>query len=247
MKKMKNPMAQKDVEKLQNRQRAMSHTQTDGIEVTFYTDPLCCWSWVMEPEWRKLQEKFGTAMSVSYKMAGLLPSWHNFTDSLNSIRNPGQMGPEWMHAKAISGVDIDPGIWLSDPPASSFPACIGVKCAGLQSKEAEDKYLYLLRESVMVNKENIARTDVLLQLAGLLSTSLSSFDLFTFREDLLGERGKNAFRIDWQEAKYKGITRLPTLIFRSAVGPPVLLSGFQNYDTMEQTVLTLGLSAPIKI
>src|SRR6187402_1973195 len=192
-----NRMAKKSVEDLQN--SAVPFTrQSDGIEVTFYTDPFCCWSWVMEPEWKKLQERFGSALTVRYKMAGLLPSWHNFTDSLNSIRNPGQMAPEWMHAREISGLHIDPAIWLSDPPASSFPACIAVKCAALQSQEAERVFLFSLREAVMVNKKNIARTDVLLELAALLSATLPSFDVFTFRDDLLGDKGKNAFRADWQ-------------------------------------------------
>lgn len=232
-------MEQRAGKKQQNNLMKADEKQADGVEVTFYTDPLCCWSWAMLPHWQKLLEKFDGTLSATYKMAGLLPSWNNFTDSINSIRTPAQMGPEWMHAKEITGANIDPSIWISDPPASSFPACIAVKCMELQSKNAADHYLYLLREAVMVKCRNIARTDVLLELAGLVSKRLPSFDLFTFREDLLGQRGRDAFRIDWQEAKYKGITRLPTLIFRSTGGMPVLLSGFQCFDSLERVVLTL--------
>ncbi|MDO6430255.1 DsbA family protein [Flavitalea sp. BT771] len=234
-------MAKEKAERLQNSQSSNNHIQqTDGVEITFYTDPLCCWSWAMRPQFRALLENFAD-LSVTYKMAGLLPSWNNFSDSVNSIQKPVHMGPEWMHAKERSGANIDPGIWMSDPPASSFPACIAVKCAELQSKEASAHYLHFLQEAVMVKNKNIARTEMLLEVAHSLPAQFPSFNLLTFREDLLGQRGKDAFRLDWQEVKYKAITRLPTLVFRSDNRVPILLSGYQSYDSLERTVASFSI------
>src|ERR1700743_1766739 len=73
-----------------------------SIQITFYTDPLCCWSWAMEEPIRLLADKFGQSLSTTYKMAGLLPSWGSFSDAINSIQKPAQMGPEWMYAKQIT-------------------------------------------------------------------------------------------------------------------------------------------------
>ncbi|HEY6900977.1 MAG TPA: DsbA family protein, partial [Puia sp.] len=81
-----------------------------GVEVIYYTDPLCCWSWAMEPQWKRFVDE--TGITITYKMGGLLPSWNNFNDKLNSIRKPIQMGPEWMHAKYLSGAEIDNRIWI---------------------------------------------------------------------------------------------------------------------------------------
>lgn len=206
------------------------------VEVTFYTDPLCCWSWAIRPEWEQLREELGASIDVTYKMAGLLPSWHHFHDPLNSISKPVHMGPEWMHAKTVSGAQINNQIWITDPPASSFPACIAVKCAGLQSKEAEDRYLYLLQKAVMIDGLNIARTSVLLEVAAAVT---GSFDLSLFEQDLLGERGKEAFRLDMQECKYLNITRLPTLVFRRSGQPSLLLSGYQSYRSLKKAYGTL--------
>ena len=208
----------------------------DGVEVIFYTDPLCCWSWAIRPQWEQLLEELEGSISVTYRMAGLLPSWHHFNDSLNSISRPIHMGPEWMHAKVVSGVQINNQLWITDPPASSFPACIAVKCAGLQSKAAEDRYLYLLQKAVMVDGLNIARTSVLLEVAAAMT---GAFDLSLFQRDLLGERGKEAFRRDMQECKYLNIVRLPTLVFRCAGRPTLLLSGYQSYRSLKKTYGTL--------
>jgi putative protein-disulfide isomerase len=207
-----------------------------GIEVVYYTDPLCCWSWVMEPQWQRLQTELGGSLTIVYKMGGLLPSWENFHDPVNSIRKPVQMGPEWLHAKYVSGVEINDRLWVTDPPASSFPACIAVKAAELQSKTFGIRYLSLLREAVMLQGRNIARTEVLLELADVLGASHPSFDVLTFRDDLYG-KGRDSFRADWQEVKYLGITRFPTLIFKRADRAPVLLSGFQFYDTLLKATL----------
>jgi len=211
--------------------------KADGVEVTFYTDPLCCWSWAIRPQWEQLREELEGSIGVTYKMAGLLPSWNHFSDALNSISKPKHMGPEWMHAKVVSGTHINNQIWITDPPASSFPACIAVKCAGLQSKEAEDKYLYLLQKAIMIDSMNIARTSVLLDVAAAMP---GTFDLLSFREDLFNDRGKEAFRRDMQECKYLGITRLPTFVFRRAGRPSLMVSGYQSYKALKKAYGTLA-------
>jgi len=230
-------MKQKNEKELQSKLESQSEQMTGGVEISFYTDPLCCWSWVMQPQWKKLLEEFGDSLHVTYKMVGLLPSWSNFNDSTNSIRKPIQMGPEWMHARETSGVYIDDSIWITDPPASSFPACIAVKCVELQSREMAAVYLSLLQEAVMTKRLNITHTEVLLQQADDLNRRSPDFNLFKFREDLFGETGKEAFRKDWQEVKYRNITRYPTLVFRAPGHNPVLVTGLQSYDSLKDNVL----------
>ena len=225
-------MEPESAKRSQNRATPNKQQVTGGIEITFYTDPLCCYTWVMQPHWKKFLEEFRETVNVTYKMVGLLPSWNNFSDSLNSIRKPMHMAPEWLHATEISGVYIDNSIWISDPPASSFPACIAVKCVELQSTETAALYFSMVQEAVMTKGLNIARTAILLELADQLSQLDLSFNVYTFRQHLLGESGKEAFRKDWQEAKYRDITRFPTLVFHAAGQNPVLLSGFQSYESL---------------
>jgi putative protein-disulfide isomerase len=205
----------------------------DGVEVTFYTDPLCCWSWAMAPAWDRLKAECGSAIKLQYKMGGLLPSWKHFEDAAHSISRSSQMGPEWLHAAHLSGVTINSQVWITDPPASSYPACIAVKCAQLQSEGFVETFLYLLRKAVMVEGKNIAKTEVLLDAAWLLHDEFRDFDLFRFRDELMGDAGKQAFRKDMEEAKYLGINRFPTLVIRRKDRSTVMLTGYQTYESLK--------------
>jgi putative protein-disulfide isomerase len=208
------------------------HSATDSVEVTFYTDPLCCWSWAMRPAFERLREESGALIKVQYKMGGLLPSWKHFQDASHAINRPSQMGPEWMHAAQLSGVAIDSQVWVTDPPASSYPACIAVKCVQLQSEEFGETYLYILSKAVMEEGKNIARTDVLLDAAWLLHDEYSHFDLFRFRDDLMGKAGKEAFRRDLVDAKYLGINRYPTMVIKRKDRSTTMLTGYQTYEAL---------------
>jgi putative protein-disulfide isomerase len=209
-----------------------------GIDVIFYTDPLCCWSWAMEPQWMRLQREFGKALRVSYRMIGLLPSWDKFNDSLSSLSRPVHMGPEWMQAGRIAGLKVADKIWITDPPSSSFPACIAVKSAEDQSPALGALYLKAVREAVIVQGKNIAQTAVLLDIAGRLSLSEPGFDEKVFRECLLGPRGSELFRRDYQDAQYLGIRRSPTLVLKGG-GKALLLRGYQSWEILRHSADSL--------
>src|SRR5438128_964944 len=135
--------------------------KADRVEIIFYTDPLCCWSWAFEPQWRRLQYEFQDQLAFRYVMTGLLPGWKNYSDPVYSVSKPMQMGPVWLEASETSGMPIYDRIWVEDPPASSYPACIAVKSMQLQSQTAAVKYLRRLRETVMLQGENIAKQTIL--------------------------------------------------------------------------------------
>jgi predicted DsbA family dithiol-disulfide isomerase len=211
--------------------------KADRVEIIFYTDPLCCWSWAFEPQWRKLQYQFNNKIVFRNVMTGLLPSWKNYSDSVYSVSRPQQMGPVWMQAGETSGMPMNSRIWVEDPPASSYPACIAVKAIELQSQDAAIKYLRLLREAVMLQGQNIAKQDVLIQVAKTLSGNFpGSIDLATFTNDLTNDNGLEAFRPDWQEAQNRNITRTPTLIMRTAGSPAIMLTGYRPYPVLVEAL-----------
>ena len=86
--------------------------KADRVEITFYTDPLCCWSWGFEPQWRRLQYELQDQIVFRYVMTGLLASWKNFSDPLYSVSRPQQMGPVWMEAESVSGMLMHHKLWV---------------------------------------------------------------------------------------------------------------------------------------
>jgi putative protein-disulfide isomerase len=203
------------------------------VEITYYTDPLCCWSWAFEPQWRKLRYEFEGKIKWHYVMSGLIPTWKNYNDEVNIVSRPIQMGPVWMQASHLSGMPIPNKIWMLDPPASSYPACIAVKCAQLQSFEAGEIYLRRVREAVMINEKNIAKTEVLIEVAEQIANEQhTAFNLERFKADLTNDNGIEAFRKDMQEVQYRNITRYPTLILKQPNQQAVIITGYRPYSAL---------------
>lgn len=222
--------------------------QADQLEIIYYTDPLCCWSWGMEPQVRRLIYEFRTAISWRYCMGGLLAGWKNYHDEMNSVSRPIQMGPVWMHAQQITGMPMQPNMWMKDPPASSYPACIAVKCAGLQSDKAGERYLRLLREALMLHGKNISREEILLEVSLQLSKEKEyGFDPSRFKKDLENDNGIKAFRKDLEEVQYRQINRFPTFILKTPAQDGLIITGYRPYEIFIKSVLQLapGLSSTV--
>ncbi len=198
------------------------------LEGTYYTDPLCSWSWAFEAPWRRLRRSLGDRLAVRTAMGGLLPDWRSFSDSVNDIHRPAQMAPAWISVAELSGMPIDEAVWRDDPPASSYPACLAVKAAERQSAAGGALYLRRLREAVMLDRRNIARRDVLLEIAGELARDAPrALDLARFTRDLAGEAAGALFRDDLKEARYLGISRFPTLVLGRPGGRSAALVGYR--------------------
>ncbi|HEY9761934.1 MAG TPA: DsbA family protein [Trichocoleus sp.] len=212
------------------------------VQITYYTDPLCSWSWGLEPQWRRLRYEFGSQISWRYAMGGLLPDWQRFSDPVNDIHRPGQMAPQWIQIRQLVGMPTDESIWREDPPASSYPACIAVKAAERQGSTAAEVYLRRLREAVMVECRNVARREVLLEVAAEVAADLSSrhtFDVQQFQYDLDHPASLEAFREDVKEGRYLGISRFPALVFRGVTGKALLIVGYRPYPVLVDAIASL--------
>jgi putative protein-disulfide isomerase len=211
------------------------------LTVVYYTDPLCCWSWAFEPHWRRLRDEFGGALDCRYRMAGMIADWDSYNDPLNMVSRPVQMGPMWRQAQHLSGMPIDDRIWVEDPPTSSYPACIAIKAAELQSAEAADLYLGRLRHAVMTQRRNIARREVLLEVANEAAAAAPDrLDVGRLRDDLEGTAARDGLREDIKEARYRGIGRFPTLTLRHPSGAGVMVVGYRPYEVLRAAIARLA-------
>ncbi|HUP12809.1 MAG TPA: DsbA family protein [Niastella sp.] len=202
------------------------------IDIVYYTDPLCCWSWGLEPQLIQLEKEYTGAINWRYCMGGLLPGWQHYADHQNSIQRPAQMGPLWMQAGEMTNTSIAHRIWVQDPPATSYLSCIAVKCAALQSAEAEKLYLHFVRKAVMEHGLNIARLDTLIEVAQYITGIHQAFSVAQFENDMKNGRGKEAFSKDLQEVKYRNINRFPTLLIKRPALSSLLVTGFKPADEL---------------
>lgn len=215
-----------------------------AVEAVYYTDPLCSWSWGLEPELRRLRYEFGGALGWRTRMTGLIPSWDRFSDPVNAVSRPLQMGPVCVEVRHRTGQPLDDRVWVENPPASSYPACLAVRAAGLQSDAAAEAVLRRLREAVFLKRQDVSDPTVLRALAREVADAAPAlFDPDRFSDDLDGPEAGAAFREDLREARYLGLTRTPALTLRRAdgEGKTLLLVGYRPYDVLRRALDHLGL------
>ena len=191
----------------------------------------------MQPQLEQLIGEYSEHLTIEYCMGGLIPDWTEFSDPLNSIHKPAQMAPMWMQAGHLTGRSIDDMIWISDPPSSSFPACIAVKTAQLQSPEAGKHMLLRLSEAVMENGRNISKTAIIAEVAeGLARDRPEIFSFDHFKKEYNGDLSREAFRQDLKRVKLHKIGRFPTITIISAKGHGVLITGYRPYKALLEAI-----------
>ena len=158
------------------------------VSVGYYTDPACSASWASEPALRRLLTEFGAAVEITYVMGGLAREYEGDLSFLVI---------EWLDAADRSGMPLDPRVW-SGPGAlrSSFPACMAVKAAAEQGRQAEERYLRVLREGIMCHRRRLDRTEALVEEA-----RRAGLDAQRFRIDLESAATVEAFGADLEAAR----------------------------------------------
>lgn len=209
-----------------------------NFRVEYYTDPLCCWSWGMEPQMRKLRYLLKDRLHIEYVMGGLIRDWDHFNDGMNNISSPSQVGPLWMEARHTTGQPMNEFLWVKDPVDTTYPSCMAVKAASLQSAMAAEAMLRELREAVMLHQKNIGKTEVILEVAAGLDKN-GILDAAAFKSHWMSQKAADLFRKDLEQIKIKEITRFPTLLISNSERTiqitgyrpfEVLLDAFRNLD-----------------
>ena len=184
-------------------------------------------------------------------MGGLIANWKNYNDEVNSISRPFQMGPLWSQAHHVSGMPIHDLVWINDPPATSYPACVAVKCAAMQSRAAEEKFLRFTREAIMLNGLNIAKQNVLFDVAARVEKEIIDFNIGQFIVDFTSGAGTEVFKKDLQEVRYKNINRFPTLTVNNGNERGMMITGYRPYSDLynvfKQLVNNLNFNSAINI
>ena len=210
--------------------------QTDQLNITFYTDPLCCWSTAMEPHLQRLKDDLPGLINLNYCMCGMISDWESYSDPLNNVNEPGEMGNVWRKAQSETGVSINDEVWQTDPPCSSYPSCLAVKTAGLQSPAAEEKMLQQLRDAVMIKGLNIARADVLAEVATQVADQQPGFDLGRFNKEYNSPKSRKALKHDLRAVKNREIARFPTITLDKEGYDTVKVTGYIPYETLAESL-----------
>ncbi len=171
------------------------------VQVRFYTDPACPWSWAAEPALRRLIWEFDGELEFVWVMGGLARRYgREYRDEEGRIGT----GPDcfadlishWLEVAADGRMPTDPRIWSESPLASTYPACQAVKAAAEQGWEAGYRYLRRLREGIMFERRKLDHADSLIAAAGP-----ARIDRDRFVVDLNSHAITEAFGADLDEVR----------------------------------------------
>jgi predicted DsbA family dithiol-disulfide isomerase len=223
------------------------------VSVRYYTDPVCPWSWGIEPSVRKLMVEFGDALGWTFVMGGLVRDLSRAgTDRAGAGLELvyGRLIREWLISADHTGMPLDPLLWVESPIASSYPACMAVKAAGDQATDGGYRYLRRLREGLICERRKLDHVEALVEEARKVG-----LDVERFRIDLRSHGTTEAFGADLEDparlaesgaapderflSRTNGGAPIPALAF-SGEGGERWVIGFQPYEAFREAALAAG-------
>ncbi|MEF8774063.1 MAG: DsbA family protein [Halobacteriales archaeon] len=198
------------------------------VRVTEFTDPYCTWCWGAEPVVRRLREVYRDQLRVEFVMGGQVEDYDDFHDPGGDHDHPEEVAPHWVTAAHRHGMPVDASLWETDPPKSSYPACIAYEAATFQDGDLADRFLRRMREAGLARARNLERIEVLADLAGTVG-----LDVDLFRTDFASGRAREAFEADLRRVRQHGGASLPA--FHVVVdGREELLRGYRPFVAFEK-------------
>src|SRR5215218_509772 len=192
--------------------------------------------------------EFGADVEITYVMGGLAREYGGDLSWLVI---------EWLNAADRSGMPVDPRVWDGEGSLrSTFPACMAVKAAAEQGREAADRYLRVLREGILCHRRKLDGVEALVEEA-----SRAGLDSRRFRVDVESNAILEAFGADLEEtrtipdaAREQGLAReathgskgerlsFPTLRLAPADGPGEerWVGGDHSYEDWREAAVAAG-------
>jgi len=194
--------------------------------------------------------EFGDSLAWTYVMGGLSRDLTDTPDGGDKAFR--WLLTHWLDVSEKGGMPVDSRLWKEGPIASSYPACMAVKAAAMQSADGGYAYLRVLREGLFCFRRKLDNTEALVEEA-----RGAGLDVQRFRVDLGSHATVEAFGADLEAArelpgdarerggtttKTGGPERLtfPTLAFHGEDGSARHVYGFRPYDDYREAALAAG-------
>jgi predicted DsbA family dithiol-disulfide isomerase len=227
-----------------------------SVQVRYYTDPACSWSWGAEPALRRLIWEFDGELEFAWVMGGLARRFGSgYRDDEGSIGS----GPDcfadlmshWLNVAGQTAMPCDPRLWTENPIAGTYPACLAAKAAAEQGWEAGYRYLRRLREGLMYERRKLDDPSALVAEAAVAGLDVARFErslasdgpLEAFSDDLdevreIPDEARAAGKLSHTEGRAR--VSFPSAVFIGADGARHGVWGWQPLEAYREAALAAG-------
>ncbi|MGC4117726.1 MAG: DsbA family protein [Myxococcales bacterium] len=144
----------------------------EPVRFTFFHDVLCAYCSVTAHRLTQLEEEFGDLVQVELRAYPLRLE----PEALSRREVRRQVRLVKKAAREPEQLDLSPALWRGvDPPLSSLPPMVALEAARRQGRAAERALAQRLRDAAFRFGLNVARRDVLFELAAATGLSMDQF------------------------------------------------------------------------
>ncbi len=197
---------------------------SEPVRLQVFHDALCAWCAVAVERVFALESDFGDLLSVTLRPYPLRPD-----EQLVGRPEAAKVSRHLRRAaREPEGQGMVTDLWQGDDrPLSSMPPLIALEAALLQGRDAQRALLRKLHENALRRGINVARRDVLFELAGTVGLDMPRFAL-AFESAATAR----AVELSYREAMGRGVRAIPAI----AVGEEWLLTGVRPLREYREVV-----------
>ena len=177
------------------------------IELVLFHDVLCSWCLLADARLRWLKRhELHEQVVLRYKA---FPTRHR--DTIPTAREIKTLSRHYTRvSKTNEGWGIVPDVWCGgDPPLSTIPPLVALESARRQGPEQRDRFWESMRHAAFWNGINVARRDVLIELA-----ERAGLDLDLFLRAMDDPQTEQLVMAEHDEAEARKISGVPALLLR---------------------------------
>lgn len=206
------------------------------VNVEYFTDPICAWSYVSEPTVQSLLSEHRDHVDFHFRSLPILDKIIGQPKEGEKFHTPQEMQQEWTEISRKTGVRLDPTLWSENPPHSSWPANRAMKAALRQGLDNGSRFIHLLRDAALVDRKNPSDLEVLKSIAVEAALDVNRFhkDMTENAQQLEREVADDAI-----EAIERCIFSTPTLVMQNDDEDKVIISGTLDYQVVNHAIRSL--------
>jgi len=196
----------------------------DALELVLFHDVFCSWCYVADQRLDQLRKEYGAQIRWTLRGFPLRPD-----EGMPDRRQRQVLARHFRRvAREAEGRGVKADLWTGqDPPSSSMPPLVALEAAMAEGSALQRELLRAMRRAAFLEGINVARRDVLVELAGR-----AGLDLPSFLERLDDPRTTRCVEDGQAEAEGFGIRGVPALI----IGGEWMVQGAREVGEYRQVI-----------